>query len=227
MIQFIHGENIVRSRQVLTEIVEKARQKGLEVESLNGAQATIEQARTALGSSSLFGQGKLIVIENLYSSLKSKRRESLIDFIKKTGFENNLIIWERKEIRRKLPTSFSVSFYKLSSVIFKFLESLKPDNQKESLRLLQEVKRKESGETVFYLLIRQLRLLIMARDLGEKGLGELQSWQQSRFLSQAKHFSLEQLKQLYQRLQEIDYQQKTSKTPFSLTSELDLLIASL
>ena len=227
MIHFLHGENIVKSRQFLTETIEKSREKGREIESLNGSQLTIEQARAALGSSSLFGKGKLVIIENLYSSPKSKRREKLINYIKETDFENDLILWERKEIRRKMSVKFKVEIFKLSTAVFKFLESLKPGNQSESLKLLSEVKRKESGEMVFYLLIRQIRFLIMARDLSEKGLKELQSWQKRRFISQAKHFTLDQLKKLHQRLQEIDYQQKTSRTPFSLASELDLLVASL
>ena len=227
MIKFLHGGNIVKSRQYLMETMNGFRQKGFEVENLNGSQLTVEQARNALGSDSLFGQGKLVVIENLYSSIKSKRRENLINFIKKEDFKTDLILWERKEIRRKMPEKFKVEIFKLSTALFKFLESLGPGNKRESLRLLNEVKRKESGETLFYLLVRQVRFLIIAKDLGEKGLRELQSWQKSRFLSQAKHFRLDQLKQLYQRLQEIDYQQKTSRTSFPLTSELDLLVASL
>jgi DNA polymerase III delta subunit len=227
MIYFLHGENIVKSRQFLTEIIEKSREKEREIESLNGSQLTIEQVRAALGSDSLFGKGKLVIIENLYSSPKSKRKEALIDFIKKSDFENDLILWERKEIRRKMSVKFKIEIFKLSTAVFKFLESLKPDNQTESLRLLSEVKKKESGEMIFYLLIRQVRFLLLTKDLGEKGLKELQSWQKRRFLSQTKYFTFGQLKKLYQRLQEIDYQQKTSRTPFSLTSELDLLVASL
>ena len=222
MIQFIHGENIVRSRQVLTEIIEKSREKEEKVESLNGP-----QQQTPLGSSSLFEEGKLVVIENLYSSPKSKRREELIDFIKKNDFENDLILWERKEIRRKMSVKFKVEIFKLSTAVFKFLESLKPGNQTESLRLLSEIKRKESGEMIFYLLVRQVRFLLLAKDLGEKGLKELQSWQKRRFISQAKHFTFDQLKKLHQHLLEIDFKQKTSGSPFSLTSELDLLVASL
>ncbi len=153
MIIFLHGENIVKSRQYLTEMIENYRQKGFEIETLNGSQLTIEQARVALGSASLFGGGKLVVIENLYSSLKSKRRENLIDFIKKEDFETDLILWERKEVRRKLPDKSKIEIFKLSTALFKFLESLKPGNQRESLKLLDEVKRKESGEIIFYLLV--------------------------------------------------------------------------
>jgi DNA polymerase III delta subunit len=226
-IQFLHGENIVKSRQVLTEKIENFREKGIEVEILSGSQLTLEQARSALGSNSLFGKDKVVVIENLYSSPQSMRREKLINYLKREKFANELILWERKDIKRKFPSSFSVEVFRLSSAIFKFLESLKPDNTQASLRLLAEAKSRESEEMIFYLLVRQIRLLIQAKDLGEKGLAELQSWQKTRFLSQAKHFSLKQLTLIHQKLLEMDYKQKTSGTPFSLASELDLLVASL
>lgn len=227
MIRFLHGENIVKSRQALLEIINQSRENNLEVEILNGQQLNLEQLRPALSSGSLFNTGKLVVVENLFSSQSSKRKEKLIDFLKKTKLDQDLVLWEGKEIKAKLPTNFSVLPFKLPAIIFNFLDSLKPGNQKESLRLLEEVKIKEDEEMIFYLLIRQIRFLLSAKDLGEKGLNELQSWQKRKFLSQAESFSLEQLKRINQELLKIDYQQKTSQSPLSLASSLDLLVASI
>lgn len=227
MIRFLHGENIVKSRLALMEIINQSRENGLEVETLNGQQLTFDQLRPALSSGSLFGTGKLVVVENLFSSPKSKRKENLIDFLKKAKLDQELVLWEGKEIKGKLPANFSVLPFKLPAIIFNFLDSLKPGNQRESLRLLEEVKIKEDEEMIFYLLLRQVRFLLLAKDLGENGLNELQSWQKRKFLSQAESFSLEQLKRINQELLKIDYQQKTSQSPLSLASSLDLLVASI
>ncbi len=227
MIQVLHGDNLVKSRQFLTEKIEIAREKDRELVILDGLKTSLEEIRSALGSKSLFGSKRLVIIENLYSSPQSKRKSKILGFLKKGEFETELILWEKKEIKKRFSKNFKVNLFKLSTAIFKFLESLKPKNKKESLRLLNEVKRKESEEMIFYLLIRQIRLLIKAKDLGEKGLTELQSWQKRKLLTQAKNFKLDQLKNIYQDLLKLDYQQKTSGLPLSLSSSLDLLIASI
>jgi len=74
---------------------------------------------------------------------------------------------------------------------------------------------------------RQIRLLIIAADLGENGLIEIPEWKRKKLISQAKEFSLTKLLQLYRQLLKIDWQQKTGQTPFDLASQLDLFIASL
>lgn len=227
MIRFLHGENIVKSRQALMEIINQSRENGLEVEILNGQQLTLDQLRPALSSGSLFGSGKLVVVENLFSSPSSKRKEKLIEYLKKAKLDQDLVLWEGKEIKGKLPVNFSAFPFKLPAIIFNFLDSLKPGNQLESLRLLEDVKVSDEEEMIFYLLVRQIRYLVLAKDLGEKGLNELQSWQKNKFLSQAESFSLAQLISINQKLLEIDHQQKTSQSPLSFASSLDLLVASI
>jgi len=70
-------------------------------------------------------------------------------------------------------------------------------------------------------------LLILAADLGPKGLTGLPEWRQGKLISQGKRIGLAKLLELYQQLLEIDYQQKTGQTPLNLAFQLDLFLATL
>lgn len=221
MIKILHGENIVQSRKRLTEIVDKSRNSGTEIVYLDGSKVSLTEARSALESGSLFGKTKLVVIENL------KERKEILSYLNKGKFDNDLIIWEQKEIRNDILPKSEKEIFKLTPLIFRFLDSLKPGNTKESLRLLAELKQTEEPEMIFYMLVRQFRLLIIACDLGPSGLSELSPWQQKKFLGQSGEFNLEQLKEIYKKLLEIDFNQKTSGDAFPLSSRLDLFVSSL
>ena len=221
MIKILHGENIVQSRKRLTEIVEKARNSGQEVVYLDGTKASLTDVRSSLESGSLFGKTKLVVIENL------KEKPEILTYLKKGKFDNDLVLWEQKEIKGDFLPKADKEVFKLPPMIFKLLESLAPGNTKESLRLLAELKQTEEPEMIFYMIVRQFRYLIVASDLGPSGLSELSPWQQKRFLDQASLFSQEKLKEIYKNLLEIDFNQKTSGDAFSLSSRLDLLISAI
>lgn len=221
MIKILHGDNVVQSRKRLTEILEKARKEGAEIVYLDGTKVTITEVRSALESGSLFGESRLVVIENL------KEKPEILTYLKKEKFDNDLILWEPKEIKREILPGAEMEVFKLAPLIFSFLESLKPGNFKESLRLLSELKKGEEPEMIFYMLVRQFRNLILTRDLGASSLSDLALWQQKKFLKQAENFSLEQLLEIYRKLLEIDFKQKTSSDPYSLSSRLDLLTAEI
>jgi DNA polymerase III delta subunit len=225
----LHGENLVASRKRLKEEIDnfKLKFKG-EVVRFAGNQLDLTQIKQAVESSSLFGQNRLIVIENLFSSPPSTEKQKIIDYLKQTS-PKNLLIWERKKIDNRVLIPFKAREIKfdLTPIIFRFLDSLAPNNQKLSLSLLHQCLVLNTPEMVFYMLGRQIRLLIIAADLGENGLIEIPQWRQNKLISQAKKFGLTRLLQLYRQLLKIDWQQKTGQTPFDLTSQLDLFIASL
>lgn len=224
MISILHGENLVESRKALVSSMEKARQEGIEVISLVGNKTTLAQARNSLQSDSLLGKNRLLVIENLLSSQKSNEKQKVIDFLSKEKFDNDLIIWEEKEIKSlSLLPKAEVKIFKIKQSLFQFLESLKPGNSRQMLDFLGQVKKQEEPEMIFYMLIRQIHYLILAKDK----LLTLPDWQRRKFEIQAEYFPQEKLKQIYQQLLEIDYAQKTSGDPYLLTSRLDLLIAGL
>jgi len=222
----IHGENIVLSRQRLNEEIGKF--KG-EVIKLEGERLTLTELQQAVESKSIFGADKLVVIFRLFSRKPSREKEKLLNYCQKQN-PQNLIVWEEKKIERRVLNKFRkarIEFFDLPAIIFKFLDSLFPTNKKTSLLLFHQCLKKEVPERIFYYLCRRVEQLIIVADLGKKGLENLKDWQKEKLIRQAKAFGLEKLINLYQKLLEIDYQQKTGQTPFSLISSLDLLIASL
>lgn len=224
MIKVLHGENIVESRKVLTSLLEKARGQGVEVVTLSAPKITLTEIRNALESNSLLAKNRLVVIENFFSSPKTKERSKIVDYLTRGKFDNDLIFWEEKEIKTQL-TGAESEIFKINPVIFRFLESLRPGSPQEMLWYLAQVKLTEEPEMIFNMLVRQFRFLILAKEVS--GLSELPSWQQKKFLHQSAKFTGEQLKDIYKKLLEIDFRQKTSGDVFSLSSRLDLFISSL
>lgn len=228
---FFHGDNYPQSRERLNALIEEFRNQGIkELVRLDGRKVSLGEIKQALEAQSLFGSERLVVIENLLSAPVSKRRKEIAGYLLGEIHGYPLILWERKEIKgaelMKFKKKFKVEIFKIPAVIFRLLDSLKPGDNKIMILLLHQIDPKEP-EMVFYMLCQRIRQLILAKDLGGKGLEGLQGWQQARLLNQTRNFELDQLLSFYHQLLKIDYQQKTSQTPFSLLSTLDLLLADL
>jgi len=222
----LHGENIERSRRYLGQ-----RKKNFdgEVINLEGDKINLNDLKQAIESKSIFGEKKLIVVSNLFSRRPSKEKEELLKYCRQENPEN-LIVWEGKKIDGRLLSHFlsaRIEQFDLTPIIFRFLDYFSPTNKKHSLILLRQCLTQEPPELVFFLLCRHIRDLIIAADLGKKGLNHLPSWKQDKLISQAKMFGLQKLINLYGQLLQIDYQQKTGRSTLSLASQLDLLIANL
>lgn len=224
----LHGENTVLSRQRLQEEIEafKTKKKG-EVLKFEGNNLSLADLQQALESLSLLEENRLIILENIFSGRPSKEKSNIIAYLKKSN-PANLIIWEAKKIDGRILSSFKTQVlrFDLPLVIFRFLDSLAPGNITQSINLFHQSLEQDPPELIFYLLARQIRLLILAADLGEKGLGQMKDWQKGKLIRQAKKFGLIKLIKIYKELLQIDWQQKTSQTPFNLVSQLDLFLAS-
>lgn len=222
----LYGENIVLSRKRLNEKI--ADFQG-EVTRLAGEQVDLTQLKQATESSSLFDLKRLIIIEGIFSCRPSKRKEEVLTYLKENP-PQNLIIWEGKKIDGRTLAPFpgaKVEKFDLTPLIFKLLDALAPNNQRSCLTLLHQCLAQDSPEMVFYMLARQIGLLIMAKDLGKKGLRKMAGWQQNKLLHQTAKFDLPRLLWFHQQLLKTDWQQKTGRAPLPLSAELDLLIASL
>lgn len=224
----LHGENLVASRVDLTRRISHHKTLGDEIIKFVGNQLNLTQITQALESNSIFGQKRLVVIENLLSAARSAEKEKNLNYLKQTSPEN-LILWEGKKIDGRILAHFKAKaiLYDLAPIIFRFLDSLAPGNQRNSIWLLHQCLAKDPPELVFYMLGRQIKSLILAADLGLRGLSGMPEWKKSKIISQAKKFGLDKLLKLYRVLLNIEYQQKTGQTPFSLTSQLDLFLATL
>jgi DNA polymerase III delta subunit len=224
----LHGDNIVASRNALYELRRKYPKH--EVIQLDGKSLTSTDLIQSLEAKSLFGQEKLVVVENLFGGPASRRKDELLSYIKKS-VPTNIIIWEKVKIdgRRLIPfLEADIREFKLTSFLFRFLDSFWPKNTLYSLRLLRETLVADPPEIVFWMLGVRIALLIIASDLGERGLpSRLAPWQKQKILLQAKKFSLGELLKIYKKLLITDYLQKTGQSAFSLTSSLELLVANL
>ena len=239
MILFLHGDSQISSRERLIELVNQAKVEKKEIIRLDGLKADLNQVLQALESSSLFGQEKLVIIEDLFNRPKSKEKEAIIKYLKKETIVPDLIFWEKKEISgtttRWFPKDWQYQIFKTPVSIFKFLDSIKPSNQKEMLTFLKESIKKDSPEMVFYMLARRIRELVIALDLGKRGLKGA-PWQIGKLISQAGNFTqhqedagqaLGQLKSIYAKLLDIDIDIKTGRSFMPLDWHLDLLIADI
>ena len=218
MLILLHGDNTIASRKELEFY--KARAKGKEIIVLDGTKVDKTSLIQALESKSLLGEERLIIIESL---LGGKRKPIFLDTLEENK-NQEIILWERKEITKltleKLPKNIIIKLFKFEKILFKFLESIRPKNTKNLLFLYQETLKKEEPELIFYMLIRQIRNLILAKD----GISQLSTWQTLRLTNQARYFTMEQLLDLYQKLLTIDIGQKTGSSPFSFKKTTELFL---
>ena len=114
--------------------------------------------------------------------------------------------------------------FKTSSSLFKWLDLLGTDNTQQKLKYLQEAISSDGEYFCFLMLLRQIRMLIQAKDSGKVAGAPFVV---NKVKAQARNFSLEQLLQIHQRLYTIDARQKTSRSPLTLFQELDLITLAL
>jgi len=222
------GDDLVSSRRAFVGQIETWQKQGLEVIKLSGKEVTPESLELLSGPTSLFGNQRAIAIEGLLSGQKSKEKEKVIETIAKL-LNCYITIWENKEYGKadqlKYPKNFVFKNFKLPAVMFAFLEGLVPSKTKNNLDLLRQALSQVEPGYLFLMLVRQIRLLILAKD--EKDVLKIAPWQKGKLMAQAKLFKIENLISLYQELLEIDYQQKTSGSPYSLSQQLELLITEI
>lgn len=227
----LHGEQTVKSRDRLTELLQEAKDKGQDVVRLPAKEVTLASLEEAFASSSLFGTEKVLVFEELHSLPKSKKKDELLKAVAEAAQEHPdqpVIMWEKRALTATMLKPFkgaTVEEFKLSQVIWKWLDSLSPAaNKTKLLQDLQTIYSQDGAELCFAMLARQIRLLISAKDDGQlKGA----PFMISKLRKQAAAFTLEKLLQLHRTLLEIDLAQKTSQSRLTLQQQLDLLIYSL
>lgn len=225
MIILLHGENQILSRNKLNLYISKAKEKNAEVIVRDGGKLTLEEARNILESTSFFGDNRLSVWENFLSSTKSKDKEKILDYLNNNTVNIELILWEGKSLKNTSSVKFnSIEIFKIPAFLFQFLDSFSPDNKNECLAKFVELRKIEEAEMIFFMLIRQVRLLLMAEN---NFFDDIPIWQKSKMIAQSHKFQKGQLLRIYKNLLEIDYDQKTSGSIQSLPMRLEVLISSL
>lgn len=240
----IHGENTIKSRNKLTDLVQAARAAKLEVTRLLGKELTLASLEEAFASTSLFGTEKIIVIEELHSLPKSGKKDALIDLIAVQAIQESergagllgtgatkipsLILWEKRQLTPTMLKKFGkaqAEEFKSSSVLFKWLDGFgTARDTSNQLKELHQIYDQDGAEFLFAMLARQVRLLLSAKDDGQLTGAP---YMVAKLQKQAQAVTLEKLLQLHTQLLEIDRQQKTSGTHLTLQQQLDLLVLSL
>ncbi|MCE1251929.1 MAG: DNA polymerase III subunit delta [Anaerolineae bacterium] len=117
--------------------------------------------------------------------------------------------------------------------IFDMVDAVAQQNSRKAIHLLHNLLEQQEPAGLFFMIVRQFRLLIQARELLDEGGGADQierDMRQHPFVAkklaeQARRFSMPQLEQVYRRLFEMDEAMKTSQAALDLS--MDMFIASL
>jgi len=227
MITIFHGDNLVQSRQKLVELLEQAKQKNIKIKRLRAKKLQPPELEAELVSNDLFGNERLVVIEELHSLPTSKRKKTLIELAAKSS--TDLCLWEKRELTKTMLKKFpkaKVQLFKVANSLFNWLDSLSPQEKtkKQQLKLLKQTLVEEDEYTCFAMLCRQVRLLIQAKE-GSQIKGP--PFVINKIKRQAQQFSFHQLLDLHHQLHQLDQQLKTSSNILDLNKQLDLMILYL
>ena len=226
MMKIIHGDNQIESREYLNKFKEQARAKGVEVVTLSAKKIEISEVIQAVESGGLFGDLRLVVIEEVFSGLANSSKKVVIEYLKKESPEM-LVIWEPRSVdARKLKgIKAEVKEFRVSGKIFKFLESVVPKGQGVFMPLWEEVSGSEPAELVFFMLLRQTRQLISI--LSDPTAFRGPSWLSGKLKKQAEAFGMDGLLKLHSELYRLEEETKLGKSNLPLSTRMELLLLSI
>lgn len=220
------GEDYINSRNDFLKQLEQLRNEGYEIIKISPQDLSAESLENFLGNSNLFGKSNVLAVENFLSEKNSLQKEKIIEKI--SSFVDAIIIfWEEREFSKSEQlkyNKFTFQNYKLQSFLFKFLEQIKKSDKIGNFDRLSQAFLGNDENFVFLMMVRQFRMLIQAVD---ESLDNLPIWQKGKLSLQAKDFGRDKLLEIYQKLLNIDYQQKTSRSAFNLKQELELLVMEI
>ncbi len=230
MITIIHGDDIGASRNYFNDI----KQRSPEAVSVDGPSLTVTDLTQILDGGGLFQTEKTIIIENFYAKKKSpKEFEALVTTLQDNTLENEIFLWENKELDKKSLGFFkhaTVKTYKLPQTLFLFLDSLKPNTGSHLVSLFQKVISTTEPEIVMAMLIRHVRILLALKQKSNDPIDEvkrLAPWQVGKLQKQAQLFTDSQLITLHEKLYKIDKGLKTGELSMQLATALDILLADI
>jgi DNA polymerase III delta subunit len=223
----IHGDDTTKSRLFLNQQIDTAKKKGISIIRLEAKNLDITNLTQHLESSSLFQEDKTIIIFSPFSLPQSAKKSKLFEYLKQNQ-DKNITLYQDKPLTAPILKQFPNSqtqIFKINPLIFSFLESLKPGNSIQTLKIYFNLERQEPAEMIFAMFIRQIRLLITTKFSPEKL--NLAPWQKTRLINQAKNFIENDLLNLHQELYQIDKDIKTGANSTSLTLRLQNLILNI
>lgn len=230
MITIIHGTDIAASRKYFLDLKEKEKDALL----INGQTLSLTDMVQYFDGGELFSTPKSFFIEQLLSKKKkSKELEQIITQINKYAQENIIYIWEEKDLTPANLNSFKnsqVKQFKLPQTLFLFVESIKPGNGVELIKLFHKSIETSDAEMVFFMMVRQIRLLLGVIEPGTDAIDEVKRmapWLRGKLERQADLFEIGELRRLYAKLFELEKGLKTGSLPMPLIQAIDFLLLGI
>ena len=225
----IHGNDLQATRNYFFEFKGKTDS----AVSLNGDKILSDNFFQIAEGDSFFDNEKTIFVENLFSANKSNSPElkKIIDYVN-SNKKLNLILWESTELSKtslNLLKDAEVKNFSIPSLLFTFLDSLKPRNYKASVSIFNQLNKNAENELIWFMILRQFRLLLSAisRSPEIDETKRLAPWQSSKLKSQASLFGETKLKEIYKKLFKIEENHKTGKVSYGINKSIDFFLASL
>lgn len=218
----IHGENLVRSRHYLSQqktlLNSPGRQR--ELVSLSGQKISLNSLIQATEAKSLFGSERVVIIENLFRHPAKSELSKLLHHLSQIkSTTEHILIWENKSLSapqlHKLP-NFTATVFKISSETFKFIDAFYPGNGLQYLPLFDKACLEDSAEFVFFMLVRQVRMLLVISSSSK----QIPPWQVVKIKSLRKRYTESQLVILHDRLTDLDWRAKSGQTVGTFKEEL-------
>lgn len=229
MIVVFHGNNQPVSRKQFID----NKQSASNPISFDGTSVSLSDLTQALDGQSLFSDNSQIFIEEFFSKRKaSKETQTITDYLTKQGEKNEIIFWESKELTSKqlgLLGKPEIKKFDIPKEVFTFLDSIQPRNSKQMITLFQRVLRTEEPEFVFFMLVRQFRMMLGIIDSPEHAIDEIKrlTWQKTKLIKQANAFGKKLLQANYDKLFLIESGMKTGQLPTPLEQAIDFFLATL
>jgi hypothetical protein len=230
MLTLIHGGDTAASRKYFSE----QKDQHADAHVLNGETVTLTDLSQILEGGGLFTETKAVFIEQLFTQKKKKETfATIVAYLEKNSSSHNIYLWEGKELDRGALMTFKTAMqkaFKLPQTLFVLLDSLKPGNGEQLIKLFHQSLESAEAEMIFFMLIRQVRLMIALSNENENPIDEVKRmapWQKDKLKKQAALFSQAELQDLYNRLFSIEIGQKTGQLPNTILTSIDFLLLSI
>lgn len=227
MITIIHGDDVVSSRNFFLEEKRKSTSSPI----VDAATLELPYLVQMLEGTSLLSDNKNLFIEYFFSKVSSKMSDDIASYLNRVHKNGHIVFWEPNEIGKKKIILFknpTIKTFKLPKALFAFLESIRPRGNNHTY--FHQALVTTEPELLFYMIVRQFRLLIAILSGSKKSIDEvtrLAPWQRARLTQQARFFTLGSLKRNYEELFAIELAHKTGKSPLSLTQSIDFFLGGL
>lgn len=228
MITIIHGDDNAASRKSFMD-----KRANTSVPVLDGEKLTLVDIKQQGSSGGLFEKAQALFVEDFLANSKpGKSFDEIVGYLKENSKDVDIYFWEKKELTKKQISAFGtgviVETFKIPQRTFGFLDSLTPNNGKRNVELFHSALEASSEELLFFMLIRQFRLLLgVSSNSTIDEVKRLASWQKGKLASQAKQFTPNQLKKIYKSLYDIDLGQKTGGLTMPLTQTIDTFLLDI